>query len=174
MRRAKPFIAAIAIAGLYILAVRPLRGVIVQDLIYHEALLAAKHKAGIKITDYSPQRIEVTLKSGVAHPISFSYGMAFGAYFLILLMLFVLFRTNRNWIVRLFFFHCAFFLAETGFLFLGLSGSYVSLQGMDLLYNFLFPASFGIAALAWFETRDGKAPTDVDNKTTFVEGDTQN
>ena len=122
MRRAKPFIAAAAIAGLYILAVRPLRGVVVQELIYHEALLAAKHKAGIRITDYSPQRIEVTVKSGVSHLTSFSYGMAFGAYFLIPLILFVLFRAGKNWIARLFLFHSAFFLAETGFLFLGLSG----------------------------------------------------
>ncbi len=174
MLLAKPLILVVALAGIYLLVVRPIRGVIVRDMIYPEALAAASHKAGTKLIDYSPQRIDVEVKLGQATPRHFNYGVAFGAYYIIPIIFFVIIDADRGWTIFTTLFHCVFFLVETGFLFMGLLGSQVFLQGMDLLSYFLLPASFGIVALAWFETREKrKANSSVGQNPAFGESDRQ-
>ncbi len=154
MRWARGIIVVAALALLYVLVVRPLRGAMVRDSIYPEALAAANHKAGIEISPPSVSGFEVTVGKAGGHSTVFIYFTAFGEYLFIPFMLLAIIRADKKWALLVLIFHGAYFLVDTGLLFLGLFSSHLFLRGMDLLSYILFPASFGIVALAWFESRE--------------------
>lgn len=154
MRWVRPLLLILAIAGFYFLAVRPLRRAIVVKLINPLAQTEASRKPGVGLTTALTGGFEVTVRESKGRYEYFRYFMAFGEYLFVPIMLLVALRTRMNWAFILSLLHFVFFVVETGLLFLGLWGGLFFLRGMDLSSYVLFPASFGIVALAWIEARD--------------------
>ncbi len=170
VRWAKLIILAAVLGGLYILAIRPIRGVIIRRFIYPEAIAAVAHKTAMEISDSSTGGFEIAVGEGTSHSGYYRYFMAFGEYLFVPFIFLAILRADTKWAVLIFLLHFGYFIVETGLLFLGLRVDYVFLRAMDLLGYILFPTSFGIVALAWFETREERKADSMASKNSTLLG----